>query len=189
MGKSYQDYDKTTASDRILSLLRVFVLGVLGSLVGTLPAIIVICFFSINAGLFYLLTGCGCMVFYGTFFKKENRWWPDHIVLVLALFAGTFLSQFVTHILHYAPMWELQGREMNRFQKAFFVYFQNGYFDQLTREGNIITRDGGFSVYTVLIMYFVIALIGMYATFLFVLASDREGQPKKKKQQKGRRHE
>ena len=187
MGKSYQDYDKVTVSGRLLSLLRVFVLGVLGTLVGTLPAIILLCFFDINAGLLYLLTGCGCMIFYGTFLKKEDRWWPDHIVLILSLGIGVYVSQFVTYMLHYAPLWDLEGREMNRFQKALFAYFSHVKFDQLTLHG-IITNDGALSVYTVLFTSLVTALIGMYATFLFILANDRPGKSKKTKKEKGRRH-
>lgn len=188
MSKSYQDYDKVTVSDRILSLLRVFVLGVLGALVGSLPAVILLCFFNISAGLLYLLTGCGSMVFYGMFLKKEDRRWPDHIALILSMSIGVYISQFVSYMLHYAPLWDLEGQEMNRFQKALFAYFRHVNFDQLTLHG-IVTSDGAFSVYTVLISSLVIALIGMYATFLFVLANDREGTEKESKKKKGRRHE
>ena len=187
MSKSYQDYDKITASERILSLLRVFVLGVLGTLVGTLPAIILLCFFDINAGLLYLLTGCGCMLFYSMFLKKENRWWPDHIILPISLTIGVYISQFVTYMLHYAPMWNLEGQEMNRFQKALFAYFKHAKFDQLTLHG-IITDDGAFSVYTVFFTSLAVALVGMYATFLFVLANDREETSGKEKKRKGHRH-
>lgn len=188
MGKSYQDYDRKTGLDRFLSLLKVFLFGFLGTLVGSLPVVILLCFFDVNAGLLQLLTGCGCMVFYSSFLKAEERWWPDHLLLPVSLAAGVFFSQLATYMLHYAPLWDLEGRPMNRIQKTFFAYFRHAEFDRLTAEG-LITNDGALSVYTVLISSFVIALIGMYATFLFVLASGKEKHSGKKNKtgRKGRR--
>lgn len=181
MSKSYEDYDKTTAGDRFAAGAKVFGLSLTGALVGCVIPFFLLCVFDIASAPLYVLAGCGAMIFYGIFISKDARRWYDHFLLILSVALGTFFVQFLTHVVYYSSLWEIEGRTMGALSKAVYMYFTHPFFDEITSKG-IVTDSGSLSVYTFLIISFVCAVIGLYVTFLFVLASDNgDGHSRRKK--------
>jgi hypothetical protein len=58
------------------------------------------------------------------------------------------------------------------------AYFIDPVFDGMS-SGKLMTDDGSFSVWTVYFISLAVVLIGIYVTFLFVLASDDSEKNKK----------
>ena len=179
MGKSYLDYDKVTWKDVVLRYLKVCGLALGGALVGCIPVIVVINFFYWESYLLYFLAGVGAMIFYGIFFQKEDRRWYDHFGIVIFAFLGTLIGQMVNYFIYYAPQWVSPAFEkISYLERTMRAYFIAPVFDGMS-SGKLMTDDGSFSVWTVYFISLAVVLIGIYVTFLFVLASDDSGKNKK----------
>jgi putative flippase GtrA len=179
MGKSYLDYDKVTWKDVVLRYLKVCGLALGGALVGCIPVIVVINFFDWESYLLYFLAGVGAMIFYGIFFQKEDRRWYDHFGIVIFAFLGTLIGQIVNYFIYYAPQWVSPAFEkISYLERTMRAYFIAPVFDGMS-SGKLMTDDGSFSVWTVYFISLAVVLIGIYVTFLFVLASDDSGKNKK----------
>ena len=179
MGKSYLDYDKVTWKDVVLRYLKVCGLALGGALVGCIPVIVVINFFDWESYLLYFLAGVGAMIFYGIFFQKEDRRWYDHFGIVIFAFLGTLIGQMVNYFIYYAPQWVSPAFEkISYLERTMRAYFIAPVFDGMS-SGKLMTDDGSFSVWTVYFISLAVVLIGIYVTFLFVLASDDSEKNKK----------
>jgi putative flippase GtrA len=179
MGKSYLDYDKVTWKDVVLRYLKVCGLALGGALVGCIPVIVVINFFDWESYLLYFLAGVGAMIFYGIFFQKEDRRWYDHFGIVIFAFLGTLIGQILNYFIYYAPQWVSPAFEkISYLERTMRAYFIAPVFDGMS-SGKLMTDDGSFSVWTVYFISLAVVLIGIYVTFLFVLASDDSGKNKK----------
>jgi putative flippase GtrA len=179
MGKSYLDYDKVTWKDVVLRYLKVCGLALGGALVGCIPVIVVINFFDWESYLLYFLAGVGAMIFYGIFFQKEDRRWYDHFGIVIFAFLGTLIGQIVNYFIYYAPQWVSPAFEkISYLERTIRAYFIAPVLDGMS-SGKLMTDDGSFSVWTVYFISLAVVLIGIYVTFLFVLASDDSEKNKK----------
>ena len=180
MGKSYLDYDKVTWKDVVLRYFKVCGLSLGGALLGCIPVIAVINFFDWESYLLYVLAGVGAMVFYGVFFHKEDRRWYDHFGIVIFAALGTLLGQIINYMIYYAPQWVSPAFEkMGYFERTMKAYFIDPVFDGISA-GKLMTDDGSFSGWTVYFISLAVVLIGIYVTFLFVLASDKPEKDNKR---------
>ena len=146
---------------------------------GCIPVIVVINFFYWESYLLYFLAGVGAMIFYGIFFQKEDRRWYDHFGIVIFAFLGTLIGQMVNYFIYYAPQWVSPAFEkISYLERTMRAYFIAPVFDGMS-SGKLMTDDGSFSVWTVYFISLAVVLIGIYVTFLFVLASDDSEKNKK----------
>lgn len=110
--------------------------------------------------------------------------------MVISMFLGLFAAQFVSYMLHYAPQWNLDGKEMNVFQKTVFAYFRYTGFDSMKINENrlyFVTDGGTLSVYTVLIAALIMAVIGMYGAFIFMHIGEKRDAQNESGRKKGKR--
>lgn len=180
MSRSYMDYDKETSGDKVKRYLKVCGLSFAGALIGCILIILLFCFLDWEYYALYFLAGMGAMVFYGAFMKKEERHWYDHFGVVITAFLATLLGQIVNYMIYYAPEWGSPAfSELSVFERTMQAYFTNPSFDTLAN--GIVTDGGAFSVWSVYFISLIAVVVGLYVTFLFVLASDNPREKKSKK--------
>lgn len=178
MKKTFENYDKLTAGDVIKDKLKVFGLGIAGSIVCAIPYFVLLQF-NVSSIALFILSGIGAMIFYAVFGKKDGRNVWDHLILIASTLIGSFIAFCTAYITHYAPLWTLEGHEdFSNFQKLWFAlsHARVDYFEK----GKLITDGGSFSIWTTLIAAFVFAIIGMYIAFIFVLISNNDKKKGKK---------
>jgi hypothetical protein len=165
----------------------VFGLSLGGALVGCIPVIAIINIFDWESYILYFLAGVGAMVFYGIFMRNDVRKWYDHFGIVIFAALGTLLGQMINYFIYYAPQWVSPAhKDISNFSRTIRAYFIDPTFDAFS-SGKIVTDDATFSVWTVYLISLMVVILGIYITFLFVLASG-ESENKKTKNKKNKKH-
>lgn len=179
MKKTFENYDKLTAGEKVAGKLKFAGWAILGALVGALPYFVLLQF-GISSVFLYVLCGMGAMTFYAAFGKGNGKSFIDRTIVLISNLIGTFIAFCTTYITHYAPMWTLDGREdLSNVEKLFFE-LGHAHVDRI-ENGRLITDGGSFSFWTVLIAAGIFAVIGMYVALIFVLVSSRDDKKKGKK--------
>ncbi|MBP1587116.1 MAG: hypothetical protein ILO53_01780 [Clostridia bacterium] len=166
MPSKFDNYDKETASVKVIRFLKYFGIALGGGLVGALPYVVLQCALSVSSVFTMIFCGGGAMAFLAAFGRSRLSKVSDHIIVVLSTLLASFIANFACILIHFAPQFDVEGRKMNVFQKAFFLLFHSKP-DEITGQG-LVTDGGSFSIYTILIASAVFAILGAYVVFLII---------------------
>jgi prolipoprotein diacylglyceryltransferase len=167
MAKSFENYEKETAGDKVKYWLKLVGIAFAGALVGALPYATLLCAMGVNSQAVMLLCGAGAVVFYIALGHGRLNRFGAHAVLVPTTLAATVITNFMCTLIHYAPqMADIETRPMSNLGKAVYIY-THARLDTFSKEG-LITDGGTFSIYTILFASVFFAIVGIYVAMLLL---------------------
>ena len=145
--------------------MKLIGIGVLGGIAGALPFAVLLYVFNIFSIVLMLLCGAGTASFFFAIGHGKSKGAKTHVLLITDTVLATIISFVLTVLVYYVPKMEIPDK--NAFQKLvyyFFVYAP-GNLDEF-KDGAIVTNEGGFNGYTILIVALIFSLIGTYAVLI-----------------------
>ncbi len=160
--------------------LKLFAVGLLGGIVGSLPFAVLLCAFDIFSIPLMLACGAGVTSFFFALGHGKTKGFRTNLILVLDTVLAAVLSFAVTVLIHYVPKLADTFPDKNppEILAYYFFVYAPGHLDSI-ENGQVVTTEGGFNGYTVLIVALILALIGTYGVFIWLKIYKRRLEKKK----------
>ena len=151
---------------------RVFLFSFLGALLGSVFFVAVHALFSVLTAFLFLLTGVGAYAFYLYFIDKKDRRGINLLFIALACITAVVIAFFADILIVYAGEFSAEGYEgLNIFEKTAKAFVQNVLNQNFVSQYDKTAGQYYMSFLFMILIYSVIALIGLFLSWLYILCS------------------